>query len=209
MKTLTPMQIDALTEIINIGIGRAASSLSEIIGSHILLNVPQLELLPFDELPRLADKLGSSPVSSITQGFSGDFAGSAALLFPPESAVRLVSLLTGEEISQSVLDTLRSGTLMEIGNIVINAILGTIGNILACRLHFSLPQYHDRNLVTELVEPDIRRECRGFILLAEANFVIKTLAISGFIILIFRIDSMESLITAIEKVIRDGTHDEH
>lgn len=46
MLELTAMQIDALTEIVNIGVGRAASSLSDIIGAHILLKVPDVNIFP-------------------------------------------------------------------------------------------------------------------------------------------------------------------
>jgi chemotaxis protein CheY-P-specific phosphatase CheC len=49
MKLLTDMQLDALTEVFNVGAGRAASSLSAIVGEIVTLDIPRVEI------KRLAD----------------------------------------------------------------------------------------------------------------------------------------------------------
>lgn len=207
MTALTTADIDVLTEVINIGVGRAAGSLSDIIGSHVLLKVPHVELLPFSKLKEVASRLGHERISSVIQKFQGAFIGSAALVFPPESAARLVSALTGDDISSPNLDSVRSGTLMEIGNIVINGILGTVGNILKCNLSFSLPEFRDINKIIELIHSDGFKGHDGFIVFAEANFAIKALEISGFIIILFETDSMDSLTSMIKQATMDGDID--
>ena len=203
MKELTSADIDVLTEVINIGVGRAAGSLSDIIGSHVLLKVPHVELLPFSKLQEVASRLGHERISSVIQKFQGAFIGSAALVFPPESAARLVSSLTGDDITSPNLDSVRTGTLMEIGNIVINGILGTVGNILKCNLHFSLPEFRDINKIIELLRNDDLIEHEGFIVFAEANFLIKALEVSGFIIILFELDSIDNLSTMIKQATLD------
>ncbi len=201
MKTLSSDEIDALTEIINIGVGRAASSLHDIIGTHIALKVPRVELFPLENLQDTVLKIDSSSISSVLQGFQGDFTGSAALVFPPESAARLVSVLTGDENTSAALDSVRSGTLMEIGNIVINSILGTMGNMLKCNLNFSLPEYRDTGKVSDLISPRFLGNESGIIMLAEANFIIKVLEISGYIFVFFKIDSIDTLTGMIKKAV--------
>ncbi|MBN2419377.1 MAG: chemotaxis protein CheC [Deltaproteobacteria bacterium] len=208
MKALAPADIDVLTEVINIGVGRAAGSLSDIIGSHVILKVPHVELLPFSKLPEVVTRLGHERISSVIQKFQGAFIGSAALVFPPESAARLVSALTGDDIASPKLDSVRSGTLMEIGNIVINGILGTVGNILKCNLNFSLPEFRDINKIVELISSDDLKDHEGFIVFAEANFFIKALEISGFIIVLFEADSIDSLTSMIKQATLDGNIDE-
>jgi chemotaxis protein CheC len=207
MKALAPGDIDVLTEVINIGVGKAAGSLSDIIGSHVVLKVPHVELLPFSKLREVASKLGHERISSVIQKFQGSFIGSAALVFPPESAARLVSALTGDAITSPNLDSVRSGTLMEIGNIVINGILGTVSNILKCNLHFSLPEFRDINKIIELVRSDDLKNHEGFIVFAEANFFIKALEISGFIIILFEVESVDSLTSMIKQATMDGDID--
>ena len=44
MDTLTELHLDALTEVFNIGAGRAAASLSEIVGDEVKLSVPLIEI---------------------------------------------------------------------------------------------------------------------------------------------------------------------
>ena len=41
---LNELQLDALTELVNIGVSRAASSLREMVGSQVLLSVPNVSL---------------------------------------------------------------------------------------------------------------------------------------------------------------------
>ncbi|MCP5102281.1 MAG: chemotaxis protein CheC, partial [bacterium] len=151
MLKLSSMEIDALTEMVNIGVGKAASSLSDIIEEHILLKVPHVEIFPLDELPRVLSSFEAGEYSTVLQKFKGDFTGSSALVFPPKSAVRLVSALTGGEIDSPNLDAVRSGTLVEIGNIVINAILGTMGNMLESNFIFSLPEYREIKNIVDIV----------------------------------------------------------
>ena len=207
MRELTPEEIDVLTEIINIGVGKAAGSLSDIIGTHVVLKVPHVELLPLEKLQEIATKLGNDPISSVIQNFQGAFTGSAALVFPPESASRLVSALTGDDVTSPHLDSVRGGTLMEVGNIVINGILGTISNILRCNLHFSLPEFRDVNKIMELVAIKDLNGHVGFIVLAEANFFLKALEISGFIVVLFEIDSIDNLTSMIKNASLGGDID--
>ena len=41
---LSSSQLDALAEVVNIGVGRAAASLSELLGTRIELSVPQIQI---------------------------------------------------------------------------------------------------------------------------------------------------------------------
>jgi len=46
---LTELQLDTLREIINVGVGYAAGSLNELVGTPISLRVPEVEVLPLEE----------------------------------------------------------------------------------------------------------------------------------------------------------------
>lgn len=202
MKELSPLEIDALTEIINIGVGRAASSLNDIIGAHIQLKVPRIELFPLEKLTELLGRLGHANVTTVMQSFKGEFTGSAALLFPPESTQRLVSSMSGTPAKTAVIDEESRGALMEIGNIVINCILGTMGNVLECSMDFSLPQLRTiKNTVDLLAGSGLDEQGAGFIILAEANFYIKALEVTGYIFIFFKIDSFETLTRMINRAV--------
>lgn len=196
--SLERLDLDALTELVNMGVGRAANALNDLTGSHIILKVPFLELFKYEDLDKLTERFGEAPVAAVLQNFHGSYTGRAALIFPTESALNLVTGVTGEEPEADDLDAIQSGTLAEIGNIVINALIGTIGNILGNRLEFELSEYQQDIIYNLLSDKSIKKD-DSLILLSEVHFLIEKLDISGHILLTFDIDSLEALFVLINQ----------
>ncbi|MEG4800727.1 chemotaxis protein CheC [Microcoleus sp. ARI1-B5] len=193
---LTADEIDALKELINIGVGSAAGMLNEMIQFPIQLQIPDIELLSARELrSELKKRFGIEPLSTVQLGFSGSFSGSAQLLFPTDSAVNLVSVLTGEEKGSPDLDSLKISTLSEVGNMVINGVMGSIGNILDQPLDYAVPYYAEEE-IEELLLKEQSVDC-GSVLLAPAHFSIEELQIQGDILLFFDVGSFQMLLKAI------------
>lgn len=192
---LNPEQLDFLKELINIGVGRAAGVLSEMVNSRISLQVPYIKLLSPAELKQEMEQLGNYRVAAVRLGFKGPFSGSAALVFPPDSASKLVSVLTNEESGSLDLDSVRIGTLSEIGNIVINGVMGSISNVLKQCINYSLPNYFEDNIINFLMTP--KPDPNAIILLAHTRFIIEQLQIEGDIILIFEVGSLDALLSGI------------
>ena len=65
---LTAEQQDALIELINIGFGRAAASLSELTGHRVQLEVPQVTMCPIDEMSSLRPCSHGWPASTRFSG---------------------------------------------------------------------------------------------------------------------------------------------
>jgi chemotaxis protein CheC len=95
---LTPMQLDILQELINIGVGRAAGMLNRMVSTHIQLQVPELVVLSSRELIHRYAARGGEVFSAVQLTFSGHFSGMSALIFPPESASRLVNIILGNSV---------------------------------------------------------------------------------------------------------------
>ena len=53
--TLNELELDALTELVNLGVSRAALSLREMAGEQVLLSVPSVDLIP---RARAIEKIG-------------------------------------------------------------------------------------------------------------------------------------------------------
>lgn len=195
---LTAEQTDALTELVNIGVGQAAAMLSEMLAFPIQLQVPDVKLLSLLELQsELQMRLGLEALSVVQLGFRGSFAGSAQLLFPTESAATLVSVLTGEDAIGSDLDYLKVSTLSEVGNIVVNGVMGSIGNVLNQPLDYAVPTYAEESVEKLLPQS----ENNASVLLAQAHFKIEELALEGNIILFFEVGSFEVLLDAIAALV--------
>jgi chemotaxis protein CheC len=67
---LTVLQRDALTELINIGFGRAAASLSRITGYRVLLDVPNVAVYPMDQLQGVLATMVHGEVATVHQVFT-------------------------------------------------------------------------------------------------------------------------------------------
>jgi len=191
----TEYQLDALRELINIGIGRAAKVLSEMVNARILLQVPFIKLLTPENLRREMGHLGEGLLAAVRLGFKGPFSGTAALVFPPDSASKLVAILTGEGMGTPDLDSVRVGTLSEVGNIVINGVMGSIANVLKLQINYTLPTYTEDNIENLVTPTDAVPDAT--VVLAHTRFTVEQRHIEGDIILIFELGSFSALMNAI------------
>ncbi len=199
---LTPDQIDALKELINIGVGRAAGVLNEMTQSHIHLQVPFIKIVSPEELKMDMGDLDRGRLSSVQLGFKGSFSGIAALIFPTDSAAKLVAVITGDERTDTDLDSLRIGTLTEVGNIVLNGVMGSIGNVLEHRINYSVPTYMEDTINNLLFSKN--PVPNAMILLAQTRFTIEQLQVQGDIMLFFDVGSLDTFIATIDKSIQSN-----
>ncbi|MEG3640633.1 chemotaxis protein CheC [Magnetococcus sp. PR-3] len=157
---------DALKELFNIGIGRAADALGEMVNDEVLLSVPEMAILPRSKAAGMLRDHAIGQVAAIRQQFKGDFAGSALLIYPETKSLELVRTLLGGEVPLENLTELEQESLLEVGNVILNACLGSFANIMNLELEFALPEYmkgHGEallNLSAQMVG-DIDEGCTG------------------------------------------------
>lgn len=199
---LTDKQNDVLKEMINIGIGKGAEMLNAILATHINLEVPFVRVLSQKEFEFDIKKNQVDSLAAVNLAFSGDISGNVELVFPKESAVNLVAALTGEEPETIIMDSIRTGTLSEIGNVVINAVIGSISNLFEFTLNYSTPSYLEGNY--EKLSMVVRTGKDSIILQARARFIIDTLAVVGDIMLFLELDSLDKIFSIIKKVEKDA-----
>ncbi|MCQ8894267.1 MAG: chemotaxis protein CheC [Methanolinea sp.] len=190
--------IDAIRELINIGVGRAAGLLNDMTGTHIRLHVPEVRVLRYSDLAGEQRLLDSAHLSAVTLRFAGSFSGMSMLIFPEKGAAVLIMALTGEEIDEPELDALRIETLNEVGNIVNNAVMGSITNVLGERLTYSMPEYREGRIEDILGRE--RSPGYDWVILAVSQFMIEDLRVVGTILMIFEIGALDTLIEKITAV---------
>ena len=136
------LERDAVTELLNIAIGRAAASLSELVGDELRLSVPFLEFLtPRQAAARLEAETGGSDTVAVRQHFDGRLSGDILLIFPERRSLDLVRSILGGQVPLDQLTELEQEALLEVGNIILNACLGSLANQLGLAVHSSLPVY--------------------------------------------------------------------
>lgn len=139
MLELSAEERDVITELLNIGVGQAAASFSEMVGEEVLLSVPSVEIMARDTAAALLARLTSDRATGITQSFDGALVGVAALVFPEAKSMHIVRSVLRSSYPLDEINELAQETLLEIGNIILNACLGTISNFLGTEVVSSLP----------------------------------------------------------------------
>ncbi len=198
---MTPEQIDALKELINIGVGRAAGMLNQMVNIRVHLKVPFVRVLMLSNLVSELEELGSENLSTVKLNFKEGFSGTAALIFPTVSASNLVAVLTGEKVGSLDLDSVRAGTLKEVGNIMINGIMGSIGNVLKFRINYSIPSYAE-NTIKQLISLNENNKNKA-VVLARTRFILYEHQVEGDIILFFDMASFDKLSNSINTFCMD------
>lgn len=189
---LTELQRDAFTELVNIGVSKAAASLRTMIGVQVLLSVPSLEIVSRAQAARMIGEREASELVVVQQDFTGAFAGRALLIFPEENGRELVRAVVGEELSEEEVAELEDEALTEAGNVILNGCLATIANLLQRTLNMSLP---------EIMRGDGPRIFRAvgdegteaLVLFLYINFAVWERDIRGYIAMLMDLPSLENL----------------
>ena len=167
---LTQVQQDALIELLNIGFGRAAASLSQLTGHRVVLEVPEVSVHPISELSSALRVVVADQIASVHQIFSGPVAGDALLILDHQAAGLLKELLTDEPALPLKFDASGREVLTEVGNILLNACLGSFGNLLHVRVSFAVPRLSLDTLHGVLESLTVEREGMRYALVVHAGF---------------------------------------
>jgi chemotaxis protein CheC len=194
---LLPNQIDALKEMVNIGVGHAAGVLNAMLNSRIQLHVPVVEMMSYEELQVKIKSMGRGDLSSVRLGFKGPFSGNASIVFPAEGAIKLVSILTGAEADSNDLNEMRVGTLTEVGNIVLNGVMGAIGNELKLHVFYSLPIYLENPF--DVLLSTVPNQIDASVVWVQTSFNVESESIVGDIIMVFDVGSLDLLLEAVNR----------
>ncbi|PCJ47414.1 MAG: chemotaxis protein CheC [Moraxellaceae bacterium] len=137
----TELESDALSEVFNLGIGRAAQALNRMVSDTIGLTIPKVLIIPQKEAAALLSTEIDGVVNAVTQRFSGDFSGNAVLMFPREQSLNLVRTLLQDDVPLETLTELEQEALIEVGNVILNACFGTVTNVLKFDCEISTPLF--------------------------------------------------------------------
>jgi chemotaxis protein CheC len=200
---LDDLEVDALTELVNIGVSRAAVSLRELVGEQVFLSVPSLAILSRAQAAELVSQGSSSLLVAVRQGFHGGFSGRALLIFPETNSLELVRVVAGRHLSLDDIVELEQEALAEIGNVILNSCMASIANLLQRNLTMSLPEIV-RGTGLELFGL-LPSESEDIVLFIRINFSLKGHEISGYLAMVMDLLSLASLKSLVAEFIRRET----
>lgn len=138
LRTLKHYELDALREVANIGAGHAATALSQMTGSRIMISVPQITITSLEEIP---NEIGDDeePIAAVLMHMLGDLTGRTLLVFPRPTALRLAGLMLRRPGQVHDLGELEQSALKEAGNILSGAYMNALSDFLGLMLLPSPP----------------------------------------------------------------------
>ncbi len=201
---LSELEFDALTELVNLGVSKAAYSLREMIGQQVTLSVPSVRLMGRSEAVAVLGSAELSKLVAVHQVFEGDITGRALLIFPEVKSLELVRAVTSRDLPLEDIIDLEQEALAETGNIILNACLATIANQLRRTLKISLPEIlrGDSRLLFNLPPPP---EGGDVVLFVYINFSVHQRDIQGFIAMLMDMPSLTALQLLLQEYIERST----
>lgn len=136
---LRAAELDALREVATIGAGHAATALSQLTGRRVMIEVPQVLIPRFEEIPGLVagpDEI----VCAVVMQVLGDLTGRTAVAFRQPAAATLADLLLGREPGGNhPFGPAEESALKETTNILGGAYLSALSEFLGLMLLPSVP----------------------------------------------------------------------
>lgn len=203
---LDELERDALTELVNIGVSRAAVSLRKMVSKQVTLSVPSVEIVTRKTAASLIGQRESEALIAVQQHFEGPFSGRALLIFPESNGLSLVRAIVGDEMAEIEVAEMEDEALAETGNVILNGCLGSMANMLQHTLKMSLPAVRrgDSNLLFEAFGGTGEGSSVLFLYI---NFSVREHDIRGYIAMIMDLPSLEKLkeliATFIDRVMTD------
>lgn len=201
---LSELQLDALTELVNIGVSKAANSLRAMVGAQVHLSVPTVALVSRGEAIGILSEREIKNLVAVHQVFEGDITGRALLIFPETKSLELVRAITGGDLPLEDIIELEQEALAETGNVLLNSCLATIANMLHRSLKMSLPEVlrGDATTFFSLAPPP---EAGDVVMFLYIDFAVRERDISGYIAMIMDLPSLTALTHLLDEFIERTT----
>lgn len=203
---LTDDEHDVIVELMNIGVGRAASALSQLVQDEVLLSVPKLQFLESADAKAVFCRSMPDLLAGVMQDFQGFMSGRAALLFPEERSLELVRAILGADMSADEITELEQETLAELGNILLNNCLATLANLLNRQIQTDLPQAFNvdtPHLLNRLSSYGQDNSC--MIMLVQIDFSLRASDLQGYLAFLIDLHSADAFIEALRHYLAELT----
>ncbi len=196
MLELNEMQRDALGELFNLGVGRAANSLSLIVRDEVELTAPAVSLVAPEEVAETL--LGSQlrELSMVSIDFTGPFVAQTILLFPERNALSIVSHMLDPSMSPEEMSEFEQEAMCEVGNIILNACISALADELQVEFEGGLPEHHFSNSNTlPLTGEDDDR----MVLLLQIQLMMRQEQVEGHLLFLLSVSSIRILLEHVDR----------
>ncbi|MDY6948320.1 MAG: chemotaxis protein CheX [Pseudomonadota bacterium] len=186
---LSEFELDALTELVNLGVSSAALSLREMVREEVILSVPKVSLITREQAVANLGEKDAARLVGVHQDFEGDIKGRALLIFPEKKSIELVRAVVGGDLPLEDMVELEQEALAETGNVLLNGCLGTIANQLGRSLRISLPEVMYGEGADFFGRTDVAKSSDR-VLFIYINFAVRQRNLQGYIAMLLDMPSL-------------------
>jgi chemotaxis protein CheC len=186
MLELDDEQADALSEIFNIGVGKAAAAMSGLIRDEVLLSVPHVSVLTVSEAAHELTAHNPGSMYGVRQPFKGALNGDALLIFPGDKSMELVRIVAGHSVPAEELGEIEQDAMTEIGNVMLNACIAALADLLGNTFELDLPSVDigdGRTILGTRIQNHL-------VVFLHIRFELKTSAIEGLVVFVLHTTSL-------------------
>ena len=201
LEKLEDSQFDVLKEIGNIGAGNATTALATMLNIKVDMSVPNVALLPFDNISSLIGSEEQTVVGILLE-IQGDIDGMMMFLFDMKSAHHLVNSLMMRDVHQDEngmadFSEMEMSALNEIGNIVSGSYLSALSGLTGMKMVSSVPALSIDMLGALLSVPAIEFGKYGDKLLMIQSEFGEDDFVTGYFLLIPELESYDKILTSL------------
>lgn len=191
---LSPVAIDCLREIGNIGSGNAASALSAMLSKPVTMHVPDVRVLDYQAA---IDEVGGPEkvITAILVTFNGDIKGMIMFLLEDAFAKIVVNTFMGKDnVDVLMLDETDISAVKEMGNIMGGSYLNALAALAGFTVSMDVPSMKVDMMGAIMNAPMIEfSEVGDKVLFIDDGFIIDGVNINSSIILIPEMESLDIL----------------
>ena len=197
--------VDVVAEMLNIGMGSAAASLSEMVEEEVILSVPSVEFVTREYVAESIGKRTQGDVSGVVQRFEGAFWGDALLLFPEEQSLELVRAVLQNTMPLDDLTEMQQESMTEIGNVILNACLSSLADVFNNQIYGEIPEFVKGSLNSVFDvnnEQDKNKDLKeDIVLFLNMQFSIKQKNLNGYVTFLMDINSVAAFKANVENIV--------
>lgn len=191
LEAFSDLETDALTELVNVSVSKAAVTLSKMVQGGVSLTVPTVHVVPRAAAAATLTARQDDRLVAVGEEFHGSFSGAAVMVFPVSNSLELVRAVLPHMADLDEIIEMEQEALSEIGNILINSCLSTLANMLRLRITTSLPR----------VIYGVAQDILGYggdaesdqVMIFHVDFTMKERGIKGFILIVMSVSSLIAL----------------
>jgi chemotaxis protein CheC len=188
---LSELHRDALGELFNLGVGRAAHSLSQMVRDEIELSAPFVDLIHSHEVTTALIGSEFRELSMVTIDFDGPFVSKAILLFPERNALAILSNMLDPDLTPEEISEFEQEAMCEIGNVILNACMSALADEFGIELHGGLPEHHFSG--TDSLPTLAASNDEHLILLLQIQLTMRQRLVQGHLIFLLSVGSLQDL----------------